>query len=304
MNARVRAIALAASLVACTMGDPATPAAEAPPVSTVDPGATPIATLPANVGDLFVARMMPTCSLNAGVCHNAKTYPDMRDLSALEDLFDLPCGVDVDRALPDACEPPGDRLEAGDAEVTILRASFDAAANTATLSVDGDLVLGERVELRRALARGTWTFDLAAAGVELSLRGPRTIDVRLASATAFASSFFVPSLPLREDHVWPADANGNGIAGASLGWREIVPGRPDRSWVIARLWDTSASPELMPRQCREWDDDATRALACWIEGLRRDDLGAVTNFWDPVDYARCKFSLPSAGRCGAGATAP
>jgi hypothetical protein len=92
-----------------------------------------------------------------------------------------------------------------------------------------------------------------------------------------------------------ADANGDGTWGETDPIRLIVPGRPLESYVIMRLTDPRFG-ELMPRQCRTWDDDATRALACWIEGLETDATGAITNAYAPIDYEGCDVALP-AGRC-------
>ncbi len=290
-----------AFVAACSAGAPAAPsraddvaAATIPPAPpSPQPAASqlpPVGALPTTISDLFDTRVLPTCSLNGGVCHSGKNYPDLRDLGALEDLVGRPCGVNVDADFPDACEPQGDRLVAGALDVGILR------ADGATITTDADVPLGPiaGAVVKRTLASGTFMFDASAARLEAT--APRTITIRAAPDDVRA--FLTPSLPLREDHVQPADVNGNGIAGASLGWREIVPGRPERSWIVARLWDTSANPELMPRQCRAWDDDATRALACWIEGLRPDR----SNVFADIDYARCTFTLPSAGRCGTGLT--
>jgi hypothetical protein len=149
------------------------------------------------------------------------------------------------------------------------------------------------------IRRGDFVFDAARERVSTGRGTPRTLVFGVSSATPVGRAFLNPQLPLREERIWPADVNGNGIAGAPLGFREIVPGRPDKSYLVARLWDESINPELMPRQCRSWSDDATLALACWIEGLRRDEQGALVGFDDAIDYARCTFRLPRAGRCGA-----
>lgn len=273
-----RLFVVALFAAACEAGDPASPLADHAevPISSMAP-APPLAPL-RNIAELFETRVLPTCSLNGGVCHNSKTYPDLRDLGALEDLVGLPCGMNVDHDFPDACEPHGDRLVAGGVDAEILRVTPDG---TLTLDVDVPAIAGAVV--RRALRRGAWERAITGSVERVA---DRTLVVH-------GDDFFRPALPLREDHVWPADVNGNGIAGASLGWREIVPGRPDRSWVVARLWDVDASPELMPRQCRVWNDEATRALGCWVQGLRPD----ASNFYDDIDWSRCTFEIPRAGRC-------
>jgi hypothetical protein len=278
----MKKIALAAALVAsaCTAGDPASPLAEHGELPAERAAPLPSSGPSKNVVELFETRLLPTCSLNGGVCHNSRNYPDMRDLGALEDLVDLPCGMNVDHDFPDACEPRGDRIVVDGIDAEILRVASDG-----TITVDADVPsTPSGAVIRRTLRSGTWERKV---GAPLARIAEKTLLVD-------GDDFFRPSLPLRDDHVWPADVNGNGILGASLGWREIVPGRPDKSWMVARLWDTDASPELMPRQCRAWNDDATRALGCWVQGLRPD----ASNFYDDIDWARCTFEVTHPGRCG------
>ena len=296
----VAALGLSAAL-ACSTGESAAPELPPPPEPVRAPLPPPVhdpSARPRNVVALFDTKLLPTCSVNDGVCHNSSQHPDLRNLAALRDLIDMPCGQNAgpEAPYPDACEPPGDRLVTTGADVEILRVEVDEEAATATLEVGGDLPASPLTAV--TIHRGDLVFDAGKLGVDVRRSAARTVVVGLASATPEGVTFFRPRLPLREERIWPADVNGNGVSGARLGWREIVPGRPDRSYLVARLWDESINPELMPRQCREWSDDATFALACWIEGLRRDERGAVTNFEDDIDYARCSPRFLHAGRCG------
>ena len=296
----VASLALSAAL-ACSTGESADPALDPPrpPLRS----AVPVAAAPhpraVDVAELFEARILPTCSVNGGVCHNASQSPDLRNLAALRDLVDMPCGRNAgpEAPFPDACEPPGDRLAAGGLDLEILRVASEASGARLELAGDVDAAALGTVSVRR----GELVFDASADGVSFTRVAPATLRATFGGATPAMKTFFAPQLPLREDRIWPADVNGNGVAGARAGWREIVPGHPERSYVVARLWDDAINPELMPRQCRTWNDAATFALACWIGGLRRDESGVVTNFDDPIDYDACAFELPRAGRCGASA---
>lgn len=298
---------LLVALAACSAGAVADPwvapplAPETPPATTSTAKAPPLSRRPKDIVELFEARILPTCSLNGGVCHNSNNYPDLRNVAAMQELVGLPCGLNTSGELRDACEPAGDHLVASGVDVVIERASFDEASATTTITTRADVPVGALggVTVQR-LAPFATTFSASAQGVVLVATGPRTVLARLADASPEARTFFAPKLPLREDRLWPADANSNGIAGAAQGWREIVPGRPDRSWVIARLWDEALDPELMPRQCRTWDDTATRALGCWIEALRANPDGTIANVFQPIDYARCTYVVPKPGRCGTG----
>jgi hypothetical protein len=284
----------------------------APAVATAPPASvtatTSTAGPPKNVVELFETKVLTTCALNGGVCHNSSTYPDMRDVAAFGLLVNMPCGANVDGAFPDQCEPHGDRLvAAGGIDVEILRVTWDASTATAAVEVGGDVASGTltALEVDRILPSGQTFVALDAqdaAGAIATSGTPRTVTVSLAGAGAAAQTFFQPVLPLREDRVREADVNHDGVLGASMGWKELVPRDPWRSWVVARLWDTSVNPELMPRQCRAWSDEATRALGCFVEGLRTDKSGAPTNFYDDIDYAHCTFEVASPGRCGSGIT--
>lgn len=297
--ALVGAVAIGAAL-ACSTGESAAPELAAP-LAPVRPRAPAVAAdpraRPQDVAELFETKILPTCSVNGGVCHNSSQSPDLRNLAALRDLVDRPCGTNAgpEAPFPDACEPPGDRLVAAGVDVEILR--VDADASSARLALSEDVAAGALGAL--TIRRGELVFDASANGVTFTREASGVLRARLTAATPEAKIFFAPQLPLREDRIWPADVNGNGVAGARLGWRQIVPGLPELSYLVARLWDDAINPELMPRQCRTWNDAATLALACWIEGLRRDDRGQVTNFEEPIAYDRCTFQIPRSGRCEA-----
>jgi hypothetical protein len=93
-----------------------------------------------------------------------------------------------------------------------------------------------------------------------------------------------------------ADVNRNGVLGAAMGVSLIAPGDPSKSFVMSRIL-TDTYGELMPVVCRAWSEAATRALGCWIKGLKVDASGTVTNGFDPIDYASCDFDPTGKGRC-------
>jgi len=79
------------------------------------------------------------------------------------------------------------------------------------------------------------------------------------------------------------DPNGNGVYGAGLGGGLVVPGHPERSYLMRRLIDPAAGP-LMPRaNCCTWTKQSLRALHCWIAGLSPDGSNAL----EPIDYEHC-----------------
>jgi hypothetical protein len=79
------------------------------------------------------------------------------------------------------------------------------------------------------------------------------------------------------------DPNDNGVFGGELEGALVLPGAPDKSYLMRRLVDPSAGP-LMPRaNCCSWTKEALRAMHCWIAGLSPDGGNAL----DPIDYANC-----------------
>lgn len=259
--------------------------------------------------ELHELAIAPTCALNGGVCHNASSYPDLRTPSALVASVGQPCGLSAVGygAFPDACEGPGDRF-------VVAGAGFDAeVVDVVVTEVDWAIDLPVAVELwfdapvpaippdarGFEVRRGSRSFPLepaSAVAIESISERRLVLRVALADGKAIARFLDVRGLPYPIDAAirW-ADANGNGLHASAAPAHAIVPGRPLDSWVVRRLIDPSLG-ELMPRQCRTWSDDATRALACWIEGLAVDDAGAVTNAYEPIDYERCTVALPP-GRC-------
>ena len=265
-----------------------------------------------DVVDLFDHGIARTCSLNNGVCHNSNTYPDLHTVANLIDTIGRPCNVEaLDRTgVNDACEWPADHL-------VIASAGVDARIVTAELAAE-DLAkpYSELRHVTLALApapaglatgatdtevhRGTTVFAVGDFGARVvAVDGARvTLDLDSAYGAWTAKSFFDvrvwPPGPLRL-HV--GDPNGDGIEGA-LGPRLalIAPGDPGGSYLMKRLVDDTFG-ELMPRQCRTWDDAANQTLACWITGLVMDGDGRATNAYDPIDYAQCTMRVAGLGRC-------
>lgn len=199
----VSTLASAAFAAACTSGDPAAPATQTPENATHTYVDARGRGLPVDVAELFQTRIMPTCSRNAGVCHNSSTYPDLRHLAALEELVMLPCGREVDSAYPDACEPPGDRIVAPGVDVRIDRAVFDPTTSTATLTVDGDVPPGPIVDatIARMLPTGAAFSPFETTELDIHSLGGRTLTAEVVTSDRSARAFFDVALPLREDRL-------------------------------------------------------------------------------------------------------
>ncbi len=182
-------------------------------------------------------------------------------------------------------------LKAG--PVAIERVEIDLATAVAALSWKD----GMRVEVRR----GATIFPMKNASVSSAMG--KTVELYVTSADPSARAFLDDRVyPWRESIVRVADANENGVLGhhdpKSRGVAMIVPGDPMKSFLLLRLIDETKG-DLMPRQCREWTDSATKALGCWIRGLKTDANGTVLNADAPIDYAACDFDPSGKGRCKA-----
>jgi hypothetical protein len=177
----------------------------------------------------------------------------------------------------------------GDAEVRDLTGARLRVAGDASRIASG----AEDV----AITRGAQRFDLGAHGASVvAIEGDVVVLELEGMYGEWSAKEFLDAraLPWHSGIVRVGDPNGNGVAGGSTAMPLVRPGDPLGSFLVGRLVDPSFG-ELMPRQCRTWDDRATRALACWIEGLIEDERG-IANAYDPIDYESCEVELPE-GRC-------
>jgi hypothetical protein len=280
--------------------------AGAPDAARFDAGLGDVETPPTypTIASLHEKGIARTCALNNGVCHNSQTYPDLHTVSTLLDTLGRPCNLAIDdkRNLKDPCEPPGDHLVIRSQMIDAEIATVDLLdANTVVVKLVTPVLTGSAatdVEVHRLQSGSSSTvFSLGAANVVATVTASKTVALDLSNAGDDAKSFLdARTYPRTESFVWEADPNHNGINGATLGWSMIKPGDPERSFLLGRLYN-QALGELMPRQCRTWDDSATLALACWIEGLQIDGNGQPMNALDPIDYRGCRFVLPNHGKC-------
>jgi hypothetical protein len=249
-----------------------------------------------------------TCSRNEGVCHNSREYPDLRTATALVDLVGAPCNAGTEQPVNvnDACEPPGDVLvvpslgiEHEIATVTQAPANadtIDLAAVTVTL-VEATASPTGQAATDAEIHRGDLVAPIGALGAVVTTASHTTLTIDLTLAEPEVKAFLDDrDRPWTDERVREADVNGNGTAGfaAGLTMPLVAPGDPMGSYLVHRLVDPSFG-ELMPRQCRTWDDRATRAVGCWIEGLAQDGSNAL----DPIDYDACTFEAGAAGACSA-----
>lgn len=260
-----------------------------------------------SVEELYEKGLSRTCSLNGGVCHNSKEYPDLHSLPSLFATALAPCALGAlsPQQVPDECEPEGDHLRSDalgidreiahvdlsppDAAVDDLTQASLSLVQPATAAASADDWVLVRGGLRFVVGPATVSDDGSAVVVDLAAADP--------ALRAFLDARAFPWTPSR---VKVADTNGNGVRGHALGWSLLRPGDPQRSYLVARL-TLPRLGELMPRQCRTWDERATRALYCWIKGLRLDAAGGLENPQEAIKYDGCSLPLAAVERCGGSA---
>jgi hypothetical protein len=272
-------VALAVALAACTTTPPSDDRPQGQARAYRD------------VVELFDRGIARTCALNGGVCHNSNNYPDLHTVSNVIGTVGRACNVDTAQPenIHDACEPSADHLiiPAAGIDARILRASVMADLSRVTLVLDPPpeaLASPADAEVQR----GTTTL---VTGVRVASVDGASVTITL--ATAEAKRFFdVREYPVGPLQLHVGDPNGNGIAGAERAMPLITPGDPEHSYLLRRLVDLEYG-ELMPRQCRTWDDAANEALACWIAGLTAD----ASNAYDPIDYDACTIDVSGLGKC-------
>jgi hypothetical protein len=266
-----------------------------------------------DVVELFDEGIARTCSLNNGVCHNSNNYPDLHTVSNLIDTVGRPCNVSTTDPVEvhDACEPAADHLvipSAGiDARIVAAALRDDELEaevrdlTEITLTLDPAPVGLGTGAMDTEVHRGDTVFAVGVHGARVASVDGATVVLDLTARMYgdwTAKEFFdirpYPPGPLQL-HV--GDPNRNGVEGAvAVGMPLVRAGDPDGSYMMRRLTDDTYG-ELMPRQCRTWDDRGNQALACWIAGLRLDEAGAVLNAYDAIDYDACLYDATGLGKC-------
>jgi hypothetical protein len=253
--------------------------------------------------------------LNNGVCHNSKEYPDLHTSANLVAMVGMPCNTNASEHedVLDACEPEGDVLVIPSAGISTViahvelsppeAATEDLTAVRVVLAtpVAGSVTPGATdIEVRRGDVSFRFGPISYYTGASVADSDAQSITINLEGVDKSIKAFFDDRIyPWNDLMVRVGDPNENGTLGYGDSIRLIVPGEPMKSFIVLRLIDDSYG-DLMPRQCRTWDDRATRALGCWIAGLELDDSGALVNADDPIDYDGCDFDATGLGKCGTG----
>jgi len=260
-----------------------------------DANEDPAAGIYPDIASLHALGVAKTCALNEGVCHASRQYPELSRAMDMLALVNAPCLVAAAEPslVPDECERPGDRLVLGGQDREILRVSIDPNASFPPASVVLALDAAPAsldpsgARIRRLDGGGIEVLSVPLEGVMLGAGSTaESVIVDLVGAPASLRSF----LDVRvtdAGRVRVGDANENGIAHPTPApWSLVTPGDPGRSYLYKRLLSDALGPQ-MPMIERTWSALATRAMWCWIRGMKPDASPAELSLQDPIDYASC-----------------
>lgn len=266
--------------------------------------------------DLHRKVVTRTCSPNGGVCHNRKEYPDLHTPANFLGAIGAFCNVQPgeDTSVYDGCERTGDRLRLNgqmDREVEIgyivnvpgefEERSMDNLPDAATPGLHiylHDPVPGDRQEvwtggqfIRTFVREDGEVQDIAYATYEtrwwiLDDRRHLYAEVRSWQVDRVNNLLSVG--------IVQGDANRNGVFGArkAAPIRMLMPGKPEESYLIARLRGTIKGDKVpgsrMPLANQPLTISEMLALFCFVEGL--PPLGQQPELTWPIDYKNCSYS--------------
>ncbi|MEM6289934.1 MAG: hypothetical protein AAGA54_01675 [Myxococcota bacterium] len=266
--------------------------------------------------DLHQKVIWRTCTPNGGVCHNAKEYPDLRTPANFAAAFEAPCNVQPGEfsSVFDGCESFGDRVQ------------FDRNIESDPIEIAYiEQIAGDPPEVDENAE-----IPLDLPGLHIHLSEPVVTDrLRNYASLRFIRSFvaedqveeltyarfetqwyvleegshlfgvvreyqFNEVEELMNVGIQEADANRNGVRGSTmdLGVSMLVPGRPEDSYLIARIrgeiHDGPIPGSRMPLANPPLSVAEMLALYCLVEGW--PEGADQTYLSGPIDYRNCSYS--------------
>lgn len=222
-----------------------------------------------------------SCGPLDGVCHNNKEFPDLHTPGNFVTAVARPCNVDVEdpEQIFDGCEPPADEVSIG---------GFRTKLSWIAPYDDYDPDTFEPFRLVRFAEPSPVSDDRVAGAI---LRGGSeylAISFSVEQGNTEGRLIELYDLPYQEYQklatVRGGDPNGNGVFGGEEGWAEIMPGRPDRSYLVGRVTGTVPGSR-MPLANQPLSNPEYVALHCWIESI-----GSHPRPEDRIDYDRCEYA--------------
>lgn len=226
-----------------------------------------------------------TCSPTSGVCHNTKEFPDLHTPGNMLDSVGKGCNLGEEPTdIFDRCEPPGDLLvlTTGDAD------GFEG--RIAWHELDGDdwkIVLEEPIPGDCGPHRASARFASGEDGETILRADGAPLLVECGSETVTLLDVVTLGPVVYEGllrRVSMGDPNRNGVFGYDGDYGQIIPGNPERSYLIARMLGTVPGTR-MPLANEPLTDAEWIALFCWVETLDADPTEE-----DPIRYDECEFA--------------
>lgn len=203
-----------------------------------------------------------SCAPNGGVCHNTKEYPDLHTPGNFVTAVSRPCNMDL-AAEPenmfDGCEPEADTLEAGSfkTKIAYLGAEY----------YDPDTGnFGRPIRLAKPAPSQFSNDDVKfVRSGETIVSGDSIFFMDEGETEGWLMNLYNLDYPsyLALQTVVGGDPNGNGVFGAEDAWAEIMPGKPEKSYLWARITGT-----VPGRACR------SRIRRCRIRNTWRSRAGS------------------------------
>jgi hypothetical protein len=236
------------------------------------------------------------CGPNGNVCHNARQYPNLNSLGAITLSINQPCNQlqDDPSRMDDWCERQGDTVRIGNQRIELgyiqrLSDATETMGSRWLIAVQGDLpMLGENTGISIIRVREGRSDDYLIGfdreHLSTDPMRPNALIAQVDLDEEYKERILARAgIPAESNAIQFGDPNRNGVYGRALGNALIVPGHPERSYLIRRLIDPTAGPLMPLANCCFWSKPSLRAMWCWIAGLRPDGSNAMA----PIDYAMC-----------------
>lgn len=262
----------------------------------VDAPLDPAGALYPSMRVLLDRAIAPSCAAPSGCHHEGTKAPlDLSTDAAFLGAFGARCQAQKGNraAIADECEPQADRLVFADGvDRAILRIDVAASAPTPPMSVkvrlDGPAGSLASVSLARMSDGGDKQLFLipVTGAVAEATDDPAVVTLDVSALGEAAAAWDTRVYPRSATDVLEGDPNGNGKAGAALGFRQIVAGQPGKSLFYRSLLGDQYGPK-MPMTDTGWGALETRALYCFLRSRPAGEVPTPASLTQPIPYASC-----------------
>jgi hypothetical protein len=251
--------------------------------------------------DLHEKVIVRSCGPTAGVCHNTKEFPDLHTPANMLGAVEHDCNVQAISPLnvENVCEPLGDILLI----TSGIDVGFEARVGWIEEVVTGEDDEGEpesalELELSLPVPSGVQPGEdpVSFSVLRETAGGGRVvlaqIEERLITKGGETRVVLERFHDLKEETRYTltldlnlADPNRDGIYGATEpdAGQLIVPGDPDRSYIMWRVLGLGRAPR-MPLAGDPLTEVEVQALRCWIHNL---EPGKAPSLEQLIDYEAC-----------------